>query len=286
MPRDNFTQKTISKLAERVGFLCSNPNCRMHTVGPNSRADSSTRIGKAAHITAASAGGPRYDISLSIGERSNINNGIWLCSNCSDMVDKDEINFPTPLLNKWKAEAEHEMYGKIKGTVQTEGASKNSPFLEAELIFKRGLRSPGEYSNKNPVEQDPDGRYVMLINVGSKPIIHWELTWQLDLVIHNNSSFPAYNIKVTSESDILTLTLSTLPKINSLDPRKNIELKITYIERLEDTHVEADRRISHKIPEALNGITFIMSYFDESRNEYQTLATLNGREIVNNKKIS
>lgn len=48
-------------MAERVGYLCSNPNCRNHTVGPNQQSEKSTKIGEAEHITAAAVGGPRYD---------------------------------------------------------------------------------------------------------------------------------------------------------------------------------------------------------------------------------
>ena len=57
--RDDFTFKTKDTLAKRVGFLCSNPNCQMLTVGPNSNVEKHSNIGVAAHITAASEGGPR-----------------------------------------------------------------------------------------------------------------------------------------------------------------------------------------------------------------------------------
>ncbi len=59
--RDNFTKKTIEILAKRVGYICSNPNCKKHTIGPHKEAYKSTSIGIAAHITAASEGGPRYE---------------------------------------------------------------------------------------------------------------------------------------------------------------------------------------------------------------------------------
>ena len=34
--RDDFSQKTIDRLCERVGGKCSNPNCRRETKGPHS----------------------------------------------------------------------------------------------------------------------------------------------------------------------------------------------------------------------------------------------------------
>ena len=88
--RDYFTNPAIDNLAKRVGYLCSNPNCRKLTIGANEQNDKSTSIGEAAHITAAAEGGPRYDPDLNPEQRRNINNGIWLCSNCADLIDKDK----------------------------------------------------------------------------------------------------------------------------------------------------------------------------------------------------
>jgi hypothetical protein len=281
MPRDNFSKRTITLLAERVGFLCSNPACRIHTVGPNSHQDKSTRIGKAAHITAAAIGGPRYNSKLSVTQRTNINNAIWLCSNCSDLVDKDVTIYSAPMLNKWKEIAELEMLQKIKGqTTDLNNNILNGPYLEADLIRTGGSRSPRGYSNKNPGELE-NGRYV--INISSKPIIHWELLWNLSLVIYNNSSYPAFNISVIPLSEIEILTLSTLPKVNNIQPFNKEILKITYIEKIESTHVEADKLLSIRIPEALNGMTVEIHYFDEARVKHVTLFKIEGQQIVNDK---
>lgn len=32
----DFNQKTVDVLAKRAGYVCSNPDCRVSTVGPNS----------------------------------------------------------------------------------------------------------------------------------------------------------------------------------------------------------------------------------------------------------
>lgn len=58
--RHNFTAKTVDILGKRVGFLCSNLNCRRNTIGPNTEPDKATIVGVAADITAASRGGSRY----------------------------------------------------------------------------------------------------------------------------------------------------------------------------------------------------------------------------------
>ena len=63
--RDDFSQRTKDLLANRVGWKCSNPNCRKATRGAGIGKENIINIGVASHITAASKGGPRYDESIS-----------------------------------------------------------------------------------------------------------------------------------------------------------------------------------------------------------------------------
>jgi hypothetical protein len=74
--RDEFSPKTKRLLADRVGHVCSNPNCRAPTSGPRLESDKAVVAGDAAHITAASPNGPRYDPSLTSEERRHHSNGI------------------------------------------------------------------------------------------------------------------------------------------------------------------------------------------------------------------
>ena len=104
--RSNFSKKTIDTLAKRVGYLCSNPECKKPTVGPNAKDDKSSSIGVAAHLIAASNGGPRANHQASELEIKGIDNGIWLCSNCSSLIDKDETKYTIELLKSWKENAE------------------------------------------------------------------------------------------------------------------------------------------------------------------------------------
>ena len=286
MARDNFTKKTTDILAERVGFLCSNPECRTHTVGPNVRADKSTRIGEAAHITAAASNGPRFEPNLTPTQRSHIINGIWLCSNCSDLIDKDADNFPVALLNKWKADAEYEMLQKIKG-VNTPKPTKQdtqAPFLEADLIWSGSQRLNRGYSDKNPVEIEDDGRRVYVIGAGVKPIIHWELTWRFSLVIYNNSSYPAFNVKITPVGEMNFTTLTNLPNVNNLPALENIDLEATYRRYIESVHTEADELLANKIPKDLNGLSFQIEYVDENQEAHCTLVKIEDQELKNYKE--
>lgn len=104
--RDDFSQKDKEILSKRVGLLCSNPDCRILTVGPNSQENKATNIGVAAHITAASKGGPRFDGNLDSSQRKSISNGIWLCQSCSKLIDNDIQKYSTELLREWKHIAE------------------------------------------------------------------------------------------------------------------------------------------------------------------------------------
>ena len=89
-------------------MLCSNPDCRGQTVAPSeSDEETFTYLGKAAHISAAAAGGPRYDSKMSPQERSSISNAIFLCSSCADLIDKNEgKDFPVTVLRQWKVDHE------------------------------------------------------------------------------------------------------------------------------------------------------------------------------------
>lgn len=109
--RDDFRPSTKLNLAKRIGFLCSNPDCRKSTVGASEGdEEQSISIGVAAHITAASPGGPRYNPVLSSDERRNISNGIWLCSNCAKLIDSDIEYYKVELLCRWKSEAEKKAF--------------------------------------------------------------------------------------------------------------------------------------------------------------------------------
>lgn len=104
--RDDFTQETIRTIASRVGYRCSHPECEAQTVGPCTDLTKHFNVGVAAHIVAASPGGPRYDKSLTSEQRKHPENGIWLCQNHAKEIDNDVIRYPADLLRAWKRDAE------------------------------------------------------------------------------------------------------------------------------------------------------------------------------------
>ena len=106
--RDDFSPKTKRAIAERAGYLCSRPSCRAPTIGPQDSPGSSANVGVAAHISAASPGGPRYDESMTPTERMSESNGIWLCQTHAKLIDSDVNRFPVSVLRSWKADNENE----------------------------------------------------------------------------------------------------------------------------------------------------------------------------------
>lgn len=123
--RDNFSPTVKELLAKRVGWKCSNPECRASTSGPGEQKGNAINIGVAAHITAASKGGPRYDSKMSTEERASFDNGIWLCYNCSKKIDSDEKKYTIQVLKKWKEDSENSAEQEL-GKPQVERNQKNN----------------------------------------------------------------------------------------------------------------------------------------------------------------
>jgi hypothetical protein len=130
MPRDDFAKEVKDILARRVGVQCSNPNCRQPTSGPQSDPKKALNIGVAAHITAASEGGARYDRSLPPAERRSFENAIWLCQNCAKLIDNDAKHYTVDLLRRWKLLSEE----AARGAVEKPMGEPASPLSDVEMI--------------------------------------------------------------------------------------------------------------------------------------------------------
>ena len=103
--RDNFPQSVIQILFKRSGGRCC--KCGATTFGPHTgRLDKYQNIGQAAHIAAAAPGGPRYNPKMQPEERMSVKNGLWLCSNCHSLIDRDTEEFTLPSLRQIKKEGE------------------------------------------------------------------------------------------------------------------------------------------------------------------------------------
>lgn len=129
--RDDFKADVKDLLAKRVGMKCSNPNCRRPTSGPQENPKKVLNIGVAAHIAAASKGGPRYDPRMSSQERRSEANGIWLCQTCAKLIDNDEVRYNVDLLRRWRRLSEEAALLDIEAPAKDE---KLSHVTDADLI--------------------------------------------------------------------------------------------------------------------------------------------------------
>ena len=132
--RDDFAAPMKDNLAKRVGFRCSNPGCRQPTSGPQQDLPGTVNVGVAAHITAASPGGPRYDPSLSPDERASTANGLWLCQTCAKLIDSAETVYSVDKLRDWKHSAETAAAAALEHRRHPE-EEPDAVFIEAERIM-------------------------------------------------------------------------------------------------------------------------------------------------------
>ncbi len=190
MERDDFLKQTRDTLALRVGARCSNPLCRKLTTGPRTESSFIVNIGVAAHITAASPGGPRYDASFSSERRQSVENGIWLCQNCAKLIDNDPTRYPVALLRGWKVEAEEaaleEVEGKAGRQLTDYSAEIDVTYLKKQIAADR---------------HDYDLR-VTLANRGVEPLgaYHVNLTMPA-IVVENPNAQPSYIPEKSTRDD-------------------------------------------------------------------------------------
>ncbi len=176
MPRDDFSRATKDALAKRVGLRCSNPACKASTSGPHIETHKSISLGVAAHIAAASPGGPRYNIEMTPKERASIDNAIWLCQNCAKLVDTDSANFPSSLLCQWKVLAESEALRAIGSP------HSNDYFPQPASAIHAPLPRIGGHIYADARE--------MLIQAGWQPCLsHWSRSSDWDMSFGNGRYF-------------------------------------------------------------------------------------------------
>lgn len=151
--RDDFLQSTITVMRQRAGEVCSNPECLAPTAAPCGT-DKVTSIGVAAHIHAAAPGGKRYLAGMTEDERRHIDNGLWLCSNCSIIIDRDVDIFPSKILFAWKSAAEKratEVLGKRPQSADEtlgkliEALEKRQPKLSLANAISKAHRDQEEF---------------------------------------------------------------------------------------------------------------------------------------------
>jgi hypothetical protein len=220
--RDDFSRDVKNQLALRVAFLCSNPICQRFTTGPRSGSNKSVNIGVAAHITAASPGGPRYDPTALPEYRKGIENGIWLCQVCAKLVDNDTARYSAAVLTAWRATAERDALARLETgssphvtTVLEDFEREINPRFGFSFLYPTlwDRHDPGN-SDGNWYTHPNDARIEMRAwgNFGDEDALPGEVTRQVELlaneksfrVVHNTYSGKHVVDYVETEQGIMT----------------------------------------------------------------------------------
>ena len=133
--RDNFSKKVRQKLADRAGHKCS--ICEKPTSGPGSDPDLTLSDGIAAHITAASPKGPRFNENLTTDQRRSVENGIWACTRHAREIDSDTSPFSVDVLRGLKRRREELAKKEISHEdKRVDGSASIIDLPHAETAFK------------------------------------------------------------------------------------------------------------------------------------------------------
>lgn len=173
--RDDFPLSIKELLAKRVAHRCSNQECRQVTSGPQEDPTKTVNIGVAAHITAASPGGPRFDSSLTSNERQAAENGIWLCQSCAKLVDNDPTRYGVATLRRWKALAEATTARELESRSSTTTYSSQK-FIKLENLMPELISEMRKDLTSNPLSRE----FVILKKSWSYWAKGYELVYYFD----------------------------------------------------------------------------------------------------------
>lgn len=95
----NYPTRII--LAFRSGGVCAFPKCGKHLTY-DAKIGDDTYVGEAAHIRGEKKGAARYDDSMTVEERDNVRNLIYLCTDHHTIIDKVGADWPTASLQELK----------------------------------------------------------------------------------------------------------------------------------------------------------------------------------------
>ena len=188
--RDEFPTKVNEVLAKRAAQRCSNPTCGVVTSGPHEDEDKAINVGVAAHITAASPGGPRYNQYLTPEERRSIGNAIWLCQNCAKRIDSDVKTYTEEVIRIWKRRHEEAMKAEAAGIVTSRG--------RAPALLNVSAISPNPSADNKSCILDfrvsNDGASDLLINA-----VEFEVLESIEKMLLGSAMYSAqYDLDITA----------------------------------------------------------------------------------------
>lgn len=163
MARENFPKSVRETLAGRVGHRCSYPGCARPTVGPRSDGGVvKTEVG--CHIYPASGNGPRAELPFpSTWNRRGYENGVMMCSEHGQLIDKDDGRFTPDTLVKYRNRAEriHE-----KNYYGAQVASREVALIPVKLALTATVRSQ-DIDGEQRLPADWRGRLIETLEDGA-----------------------------------------------------------------------------------------------------------------------
>jgi len=200
--RDDFLTKTVQRLRDSAGNVCSFPGCYVHTHGAKTSGDGALSIGVACHIKAAAPGGPRYYANQTKDERRHIDNGIWMCQTHSRLVDADDSSYSVEMLVEWKQKAEKRSNSLINRKSFTEGDVK-AAVEEGTISVVQRLMNMSTAPVETPIDEMMTGYETALEALDPR------FNVQVDRVGGNCHHF----ISAAQDSVTLNLILQDLDKL-------------------------------------------------------------------------
>ncbi len=157
--RIEFTQKIKNLLCVSVSGHCS--ICGDCTTWVDKSIEEKQNIGEAAHIEAASEGGPRYNPNQSDEQRASFDNGIWVCSNCHTKIDSNVDYYTVSRLYCYKSKAIKRAQMNLDISLKGNGGIEVADFTRAMISFFSQLYGIRESLHKSisEVKKYVDGNF-------------------------------------------------------------------------------------------------------------------------------
>lgn len=124
-------------------------------------------------------------------------------------------------------------------------------------------RSPRGYTSNNPP--------IIVFGINN-PEQYWELNWNYDLEIRNNSGFTAYNIDIEYINlPEKTFIKGEIGKIEPLQPHELRNFKIRLLQNVTGTHIDADNYVKDNADVLTDNFVIVVKYLDESGFRFKTI---------------
>lgn len=131
------------------------------------------------------------------------------------------------------------------------------PYVDIELKSDGyGKRINGLVPSKEPVHV-------------SEAVYNYDFHWDYVMIIKNNSSKSAYNLKIEKQNDFFRIT-TPLDKTASLQPHDVLELKCV-VSHSETMKESASVQVLKQFPYFTNKIQIVLSYQNERHKQFYTV---------------